>query len=113
VAYRIIVNKIENEVVLLKKNYIAVLRRSRLIAQCTAIKLTYAIEGVGSRQPGGSWCPCFLCAACSLLLVGCDILTAPHFSKYHARMVHTYVLELLKKTKTVKYTILPMVIRDT
>ncbi len=51
------------------------LRRSRSIAQRTAIALTYAIEAAGSPRPGGVMVSVFfLCAACSLLLVGCGML---------------------------------------
>ena len=51
------------------------LQRSRSIAQRTAIALTYAIEAAESRRPGGGHGVCvFLCAACSLLLVGCGML---------------------------------------
>ncbi len=36
----------------MKKNYIAMLRRSRLIVQLTAIALTFKIEAAGSWQVG-------------------------------------------------------------
>ena len=50
------------------------LRRSRLIAQRTAIALTYAIEAAGSRRPGGVMVSVFfyvLLVRCCWSVVGC------------------------------------------
>ena len=52
-ACTIIVNKINNMLALSVKNYIAVLQRSRLIVQHSAITLTYKIKAAGSRRAGG------------------------------------------------------------
>ncbi len=49
---RITVNKINNMLVSLIKNYIAMLCRLRSIVQHMAITLTYKIKAAGSHRPG-------------------------------------------------------------
>ena len=58
--------------------------RSRSIAQCTTITLTYAIEAAGSRQPGGVMvsalfyvllvCCCWSVEGCWLRVRECTLL---------------------------------------
>ncbi len=95
------------------------LRRSRSIAGCTTITLTYAIEASGCRRlRGGSWCLCFFSSACfwcwsagcGMLVVGLRVYSTRTYSMYvfvdfcwHKRHLKIFYICLELITKIVKF----------